>query len=105
MYLERGWTEHAIQHFEDAPRKLVESSQDCSFTLGIAFVRCKRFSDAKVAADRACQMDPTHADAWDMAAECAFQLGEKVEGGRCAREALRLGQRCSYDRWVRPIGG
>jgi len=105
IYLHRGWTDHALQHFEQASRALIESSQDCSFTLGIALVRLGRFHDAKAAADRACGMDPTHADAWDMAAECAFQLGDKIEGARCARKALRLGLRRSYDRWVRPIRG
>src|SRR5262249_15054151 len=105
VYLNRGWADHAIQHFEQVPKEVIETSQDCSFTLGIALIRVERFGEAKIAADRACRMDPTHADAWDMAAECAFQLGDKVEGGRCAREALRLGLRRSYDRWVRPIEG
>lgn len=103
VYMHRGLPDLALHHFEQIDNALLESSQDCSFTLGLTLFKLRRFGEAKVAADRACGMDPTHADAWDMAAECAFEMGDKVEGGRCAREALRLGMRRSYDRWVRPL--
>lgn len=103
VYLHRGWTEHALQVFESAPKALVEASQDCSFTLALTLHRLKRFEEARQAADRARQLDPTHADAWSILAECAFELGDKVQGGKAAREALRLGQPLSYDKWMRPL--
>lgn len=104
LYLYRGWTDFALQHLEDAPKELMSSSHDCTFTLAAVLVRLKRFADAFPIAQRATVLDPTHADAWDLAAECAFRLGDKVEGGRLAREALRLGQRRSFDLFVRHIG-
>lgn len=104
VYLHRGWTDSAIQHLERAPPELIEGSQDCSFTLALALCRAGNFERARVAAQRACKLDPGHAAAWDLAAECAFQLGDKTDGGRCAREALRLGVSRSFDLWIRRLG-
>lgn len=104
VHLERGWPERALQHLEGASVELIESSQDCTYVLALTLAQLDRFEDARPHARRACDLDTTHADAWDLAAECAFHMGDKVECGRCAREALRLGQGRSYDRWVRRMG-
>lgn len=101
VYLHRGWTEHALQHLEQQTEGLVLASQDCSYTMALCLLRLKRWTEARKFAIRARELDPSHADAWSIEAECAFELGDKPAGGKAAREALRLGQAESYNRWVR----
>ncbi|QYK49079.1 MAG: tetratricopeptide repeat protein [Phycisphaeraceae bacterium] len=105
VYLHRGWTGHAIQHLESAPPCLVHGSQDCSFMLALAQFTSKQYCEAGKAAVRALELDPTYAAAAHLAAECAFAMGDKAEGGRLARVALHLGNRLSYDKWLRPMTG
>ncbi|MBX3316701.1 MAG: tetratricopeptide repeat protein [Phycisphaeraceae bacterium] len=105
VYLHRGWPENAVQYLESAPAALVQGSVDCLYALALSLYRLKRFDAAGRVARQALELEKTCALAAHIAAECAFALGDKVEGGRLAREALRLGDRRSYDRWLRPSTG
>ncbi|MFG0243782.1 MAG: helix-turn-helix domain-containing protein [Phycisphaerales bacterium JB054] len=101
VFMGRGWFGHASQHLLDAPRELVEGSQDCCFTLSNALALDHQYSEALRYALLACDLDASHAEAWDVAAQCAFEIGDRKQGARCAREALRLGQSRSFDKWMR----
>ncbi len=104
VYLDRDWVENALHHLQRLPAALVSRSHDLSYTTGQTLVRLKRYAEALPFLDRAVELDSTNGDAWDLAAECAFRTGDKVGGGRKAREAFRLGRASSYNRWVRKIG-
>ena len=95
VYLHRGWPENAVQYLESAPAALVQGSVDCLYALALSLYRLKRFDAAGRVARQALELEKTCALAAHIAAECAFALGDKVEGGRLAREALRLGDRAA----------
>lgn len=100
VYLHRGWTEHALQVLESAPAGMMDKSPDGSFLLGLALSRLGRMGDALLACERSMALDERHAEAWDLAAECAFRLGDKVRGRRYAKQAAHLGQFVSYQKWL-----
>lgn len=105
LYLERGWPGHAASEFEGAPAEMLDTHSDCAFVYGLALSRVGRYKEALAACMRATTADKAHGEAWDLAAECAFRLGDRVAGRAHARRARHLGCWRSHTTWVAKLGG
>lgn len=90
-YLYRGDAQEALAVFAEAPGEVVESSQECIYTKALALKSLGRYLEALTAAEHATRLDGSHADAWSLAADLAFLVGDKEKGRRYRKEGVHLG--------------
>ncbi|HVX84703.1 MAG TPA: tetratricopeptide repeat protein [Phycisphaerae bacterium] len=96
---ETPWEELALHHLQQGRARFECNSAWFNHKLGLALSMLRNFPKALEALNAATELDPKMGEAWDLAAECAFQSGDKVKGRRYAKEALHRGCRTSHDRW------
>ena len=68
--------------------------------LGVARLRVGNVDEALKALEETLSQEPDHAIALDLAAHCAFLIGDKAKGRRLAKRAAQFGYRESYDEWI-----
>ena len=90
----------AHEHLE----RMVSSSEYLSahlaLNLGVARLRVGKLGEALKSLEETLSQEPDHAMALDLAAHCAFLIGDKAKGRRLAKRAMQFGYRESYDEWV-----
>ncbi len=99
ILLNAGRNEEARGHLESIALSQGDLSAHLAFNLGVARFRCGEFKEALDALNRVIKLDPDHALALDVAAHCAFLVGEGNMGRRLAKRANVLGQSETYRDW------
>ena len=99
LYLNVGKNEEARDHLESIADRVNDCEWHYMYNLGVARFRCKDFLPALKALERTVALDPSHAQALDYAAECAFRLGDRSRGMAYAKQANALGVSDTYEAW------
>lgn len=92
VWLNRGMADQALFHLQSEGARFREGSDHFNHVEGIALRLLGRLDEALVAFERATTLNPQHALAFDLAADCAFRLLDKGKGRRYAKLALDLGR-------------
>lgn len=107
VYQNRGWFDHALQHLDTDPAGFAKSSGHFNFVKGRTLRAMHRWQEALDCLERAIDLDADSLpDAFDAAADCAFQLNAIApnrdlarKGRDYAKKALHLGRPDSHDKW------
>lgn len=99
VWLNRGMSDQALFHLQSEGVRFREVSDHFNATEGIALRLLGKLDEALIAFERATALNPQHALAFDLAADCAFRLLDKIKGRRYAKSALDLGRDKSYRRY------
>jgi len=107
VYQNRGWFETALQHLDTDPVGFAQSSGHFNFVKGRTLRAMHQWQAALDCLERAIELDAdSRPDAFDAAADCAFQLNAIVpnrdlarKGREYAKKALHLGRPNSHDKW------
>jgi Flp pilus assembly protein TadD/transcriptional regulator with XRE-family HTH domain len=99
ILLNAGRNEEAREHLEAVAHSQGNVSPHLAFNLGIARLRCNDPAGALEILEKAIEAKPDHGLALDVAARCAFLVGNKVKGRRLAKLADQLGQSETYQEW------
>lgn len=99
VWLNRGMPDQALFTLQSEGSRFRDGSDHFNATEGIALRLLGRLDEALVAFETATRLNPQHALAFDLAADCAFRLFDKVKGRRYAKLALDLGQDESWRRY------
>ena len=99
ILLNAGRDEEARDHLESVARSLGNLSAHLAFNLGMARFRCGEVEGALGALIRAVEVKPDHALALDVAAHCAFLVGDGKRGRHLVKRANVLGQSETYRDW------
>ena len=99
ILLNAGREQEARDHLESVARSQSDLSAHLAFNLGMARFRCGEVEGALSALSRAVEVKPDHALALDVAAHCAFLVGDGKKGRRLAKRANVLGQSETYRDW------
>ena len=89
----------ARQHLEDMARDRDQVSAHLAFNLGVARFRCEAYPEAMEALDTSISLRDDYGPALDMAAQCAFAIGETKKARDLAKRAKRHGHTEAYDNW------
>ena len=89
----------ARQHLEDMARDKDQMSAHLAFNLGVASFRCESYAEAMEALDISISQRDDYGPALDMAAQCAFAIGEVKKARDLAKRAKRHGYTEAYDNW------
>ncbi len=92
VWLNRGMADQALFHLQSEGARFREGSDHFNHVEGIALRLLGRLDEALVAFEHATTLNSQHALAFDLAADCAFRLFDKVKGRRYAKLALDLGR-------------
>ncbi len=98
-YINWGRMDEAQFHLENGPADMREQSDFYQFTLARIYRVRKEFASALACCERAIALNPNHAEAFDLAADCAFILGERDKGERYAKEGKHRGAFSTFARW------
>lgn len=99
VWLNRGMPDQALFTLQSEGSRFRDGSDHFNATEGIALRLLSRLDEALVAFERATRLNPQHALAFDLAADCAFRLIDRVKGRRYAKLALDLGRDESWRRY------
>lgn len=89
----------ARQHLEDMARDKDNISAHLSFNLGVARFTCGAYPEAMDALDTSISQCNDYGPALDLAAQCAFAIGETKKARDLAKRAKRHGHTEAYDNW------
>ena len=89
----------ALDHLERIAADQEEMSAHLSFNLGVARFRCGDYHGARRALKRSLSVRDDYGPALDVAAQCAFEVGDATEGRRLAKKARRHGSAEAYEKW------
>ena len=99
ILMNAGRNPEARQHLEDTARDREHISAHLSFNLGVARFRCEAYPEAMEALDTSISQRNDYGPALDMAAQCAFAIGETKKARNLAKRAKRHGHTEAYDNW------
>ena len=99
ILLNAGREEEARDHLESVACSQSDLSAHLAFNLGMARFRNDEVEGALGALSKAIEVKPDHALALDVAAHCAFLVGDGKKGRRLAKRANALGQSETYRDW------
>lgn len=99
ILLNAGRSEEALEHLESVACNQTSLSAHLAFNLGVARLRTSDAAGALDALEKAIEAKPDHALALDIAAHCAFLIGDQVKGRKLAKLANKLGQSETYMEW------
>lgn len=94
-----GRMDMALFHLEHGPASMRDSSDFYQFTLAKIYRTQKVFNKALEHSERAIALNPDHGEAFDLAADCAFILGDRRKGACYAKEAKHRGVFATFVRW------
>ena len=89
----------ALDHLERVALGQEEMSAHLSFNLGVARFRCGDYRRAQLALKRSLSLRGDYGPALDVAAQCAFEMGDTAEGRSLAKKARRHGTTEAYEKW------
>ena len=92
--------QEAHEHLERMAYSSESLSAHLALNLGVARLRAGNLDEALKALEETLSQEPDHAIALDLAAHCAFLIGDKAKGRRLAKRAAQFGYKESYDEWV-----
>jgi Flp pilus assembly protein TadD len=96
LWLNLGQPERALAHLRSGGDRFREQSDHFNHEEGVVLGDLGRLDEALASLERAVELNPQNALAWELAAHCAFLLLDKVKGRRYARRALHLGRDKSW---------
>ncbi len=99
VWLNRGMPDQALFHLQSESARFRGTSDHFNHVEGVSLRLLGRLDEALVAFELATSLNPQHALAFDLAADCAFRLFDKKKGQRYAKAALDLGRDESYRRY------
>ena len=99
ILLNAGRSQEAREHLESMACGQDGLSPHLAFNLGFARLRTGDAAGALAALEQAIEAQPDHARALDIAAHCAFLIGDEVKGRRLAKLADQLGHSETYREW------
>ena len=99
ILLNAGRNAEALVHFEQMAQTQENLSGHLAFNLGVARCRCGQYGPALEALLRVVELQADHALALDVAAHCAFMVGDVKTGRRLAKKANNLGRSETYFEW------
>ncbi len=99
ILLNAGRSQEACEHLESMARNQSGLSAHLAFNLGVARLRTSDAAGALDALEKAIEAKPDHALALDIAAHCAFLIGDQVKGRKLAKLANQFGQSETYQEW------
>jgi Flp pilus assembly protein TadD len=99
ILLEAGRAIEALAQLEGVAAAPEHRSPHLTYHLAVALHRTNRSADALRLLDQVLADTPGHAHALDLAATCAFSIGDDVRGRRLMKDAAELGQRSTYLQW------
>ena len=99
ILLNAGRNDEARNYLESIARNQSDLSAHLAFNLGVARFRCGEDKEALDALSRVVEIQPDHALALDVAAHCAFSLGNGKMGRHLAKRANALGYSETYRDW------
>lgn len=94
-----GRMDMALFHLEQGPESMRNSSDFYLFTLARIYRAQKAVDRALEHSERAVALNPDYGEAFDLAADCAFVLGDRRKGARYAKEAKHRGVFATFARW------
>ena len=92
--------EEARNHLEKIAAGDDSLSAHLSFNLGVARFRCGAYEEAMKSLDRSISLRGDYGLALDIAAQCAFELGQTAKGRDLAKRARRHGETEAFDNWT-----
>jgi tetratricopeptide (TPR) repeat protein len=95
----RGLADLGVAHLDAGEARFGEVSDHFNWVKGWLLHDLGNYRAALVALERAVRLNPQHGAAFDLAADCAFKLGDKPRGRRYAKAGLDLGCGQSHARW------
>lgn len=104
-YINWGQMDMALFHLENGPPAMRDQSDFYQFTLARIHRTRKEFPQALACCERAIELNARHGEALDLAADCAFILGDRRKGERYAKEAKHRGAFQAYKRWQDGVYG
>jgi len=104
-YINWGQLDTAQFHLEKGPPAMREQSDFYQFILARIYRVQKKFATALACSEAAFALNSNHGDAMDLAADCAFILGDRRKGERYAKEAKHRGAFRAYKRWQDGVYG
>ena len=99
ILLNAGRNQEAREHLENLARGQDDLSPHLAFNLGVARLRTGDAAGGLAALEQAIEVQHDHARALDIAAHCAFLIGDEVKGRRLAKLADQLGHSETYREW------
>ena len=99
ILLHIGDAARALKLLDDATVYIKHPSTRLIYTRAFAKMMNNEFEEALELFEKAIQMKPDFAPAFENAAFCAFRSGDKIKGNRYAKTARRLGISTTYDRY------
>jgi len=99
ILLNAGRNAEALEHLEQMADGQEQISAHFGFSLGMARYRCGEYALALEALLKVVELQSDHALALDVAAHCAFLVGEAKTGRRVAKRAFELGRTETYFDW------
>ena len=99
ILLNAGRSPEALVHLEEMAQTQENLSVHLSFNLGVARSRCGEYGRALEALLRVVELQADHALGLDLAAHCAFIVGDGKTGRRLAKKANDLGRSETYVEW------
>ena len=95
----------ALRELEAAANSLPQTTPHLRNVRGYALMNAGRLEEALVDYLAVVEARPEFATAWGYAAHCAFELGNRTEGLRYAKQARARGDPSAYEAWDRGAYG
>ena len=89
----------ALRELEQAQATLSEATPHLRFVTGYVLLMLERYSDALEHLKTVTEVRPDFASAHRYAAQCAFNLGDKINGAHHAKAARQLGDFTEWTAW------
>lgn len=94
-----GRDEEACAHLENLLAAATDASVHLLYNLGVVRMRCRMFETALDAFKLVLAKEEHHPRALDLAAHCAFVLGDRRAGSAYAKQANLVGEHETYNAW------
>ena len=99
ILMNAGRCKEARDHLEDVALGQGEPSAHLSFNLGVARFKCEAYHEALDALETSLSLRGDYGLALDIAAQCAFEIGDSKKGRRLAKKARQHGETEAFNRW------
>ena len=99
ILLNAGRSQEAREHLESMACGQDTLSAHLALNLGVARFRCGDPAGALDVLEKAIAVEPDHALALNIAAHCAFSIGDHKKGQKLAKQADQFGQSETYREW------